>query len=427
MDATVSPKKRIFLWTLYDFANSIAVIVFALYFSQWLVVDQGVSDLWYNLIFVGSTILVLLTAPVLGAIADKRGVQMPYLRRATALQFVALLAASLLAVAFPAHRGIVFGAAISFLIANWLYQLTFTFYNALLVDIAPPERQGRVSGLGQAANLFGSVVGLLVTLPLATGAIYLFGNPGRQQTFLPAVVLFFALALPMLLLFKDRRPARDIRINVKGEYRQFIKAFRSLTRYPGVGRYLLAYFFFNDAMLTAQNNIAIYLEQVFHVIDKTKSLFLLGVFVTSVLGALVSGRIADRIGLKRSLLILLACWIAIFPIIGALTNFVAFSLFAACMGILFGATWTVTRAVMAYLIPSGRINEGFGYYTLAERFSTFVGPIAWGLITYFLADHGVFRYQAAMMSMGVFVLIGFLIARKIPGERQGSVIEKAPA
>ena len=44
-------KKNIFFWTLYDFANSIVAIVFFLYFSQWLVVDKGVPDFWYNMIF----------------------------------------------------------------------------------------------------------------------------------------------------------------------------------------------------------------------------------------------------------------------------------------------------------------------------------------------------------------------------------------
>jgi len=64
-------RKNIFLWTLYDFANSITTIVFFLYFSQWLVVDKGVPDFWYNMIFTASSVLLLLTAPVLGSIADK--------------------------------------------------------------------------------------------------------------------------------------------------------------------------------------------------------------------------------------------------------------------------------------------------------------------------------------------------------------------
>lgn len=422
MESVPLQKKRVFLWTLYDFANSIAIIVFTLYFSQWLVIDQGVQDLWYNLLFVGSTILVFGVGPVMGIIADKRGVQMPYLRLTTTLQFIALVVASILAVAFPEHHGVVILAALAFMVANFLYQLTFIFYNALLPNIAPPERHGHVSGIGQAGNFLGSVTGLVLTLPLATGAIYLFGNPGRAQTFLPSVILFFVLALPALILLKDTREARNISVRVAEEYRNFFQSFRSLIQNPGLGRYLLAFFFFNDAMLTAQNNIAIYLEQVFHVVDKTKSFFFLGVLLTSVVGALVSGRIADKIGLKRSLMILLSCWTAFFLVLGMITSFVTFAVFAAGMGFLFGATWTVTRAVMAYLTPVEHLNEGFSWYTLAERFSTFIGPLAWGLITYLLLPQGVFRYHVAMASMSAFVLIGLLIARKIPSDKKTPVV-----
>ena len=84
-------RKNIFLWTLYDFANSIVSIVFFLYFSQWLVVDKGVSDLWYNMIFTIGSAILLLTAPVLGSIADKTGRQLFYLNTTTVLVFILYL------------------------------------------------------------------------------------------------------------------------------------------------------------------------------------------------------------------------------------------------------------------------------------------------------------------------------------------------
>ena len=46
-------RKNIFLWALYDFANSIIMIVFLFYFSQWLVVDSGKPDWWYNATLIG--------------------------------------------------------------------------------------------------------------------------------------------------------------------------------------------------------------------------------------------------------------------------------------------------------------------------------------------------------------------------------------
>src|SRR5260370_8396317 len=66
-------KKNLFLWSLYDFANSIVFINFLLYFSQWLVIDGGLSDFWYNATFPISTVLLFITAPSLAAYNDKHG------------------------------------------------------------------------------------------------------------------------------------------------------------------------------------------------------------------------------------------------------------------------------------------------------------------------------------------------------------------
>lgn len=409
-------KKNIFLWTLYDFANSISVFVFFVYFSQWLVIDNKVADIWFNLIFVGSTILLVFTAPIFGSIADKTEARMPFLQILTVLQFLALLVVSLLALLSPNSFPVVFWTAFAFLFANYFYQFSFVFYNPILDSLAPRSLQGFVSGLGQSANWLGEVAGALLTLPLLSGAVFLIGSPGRVQTFLPATLLFFLFSLPMLLLFKEKIQVKKVKIDVILEYKLAVRSFIDLCKTHGIGRFLLGYFFFNDAMLTAVNNFPIYLERVFKIPDQTKSLLLLAVLATSAIGALVVGFISDKIGLKKTLLIILGSWVVIFPLNASMTNFTYFAILTIIIGFLFGATWTVTRAVMIYLSPAERLNHAFSYYTMAERFSTFIGPVSWGLITLFLVNTGSLRYRVAMASMALFILIGFFIVRKIPSK-----------
>ncbi len=409
-------RKNIFLWTLYDFANSIVVVVFFLYFSQWLVVEHGVSDLWYNLIFVGSTVLLIITAPIYGIIADKTGRRLFFLRVTTIWMFVFLLAASLIADFSPQ---LFFWAGLAFMVGNYFYQFSFSFYNPMLHDIARPSLQGFVSGLGQMANWLGQIAGLLVTLPLAAGTIYLVGTHGRAQTFLPATILFFILSLPMLFVFKDPVGSRKADVNIRQEYKKFFHSFRELIRLPGIGRFLLAYFFFNDAIITVINNFPIYLDRVFGVSDRTKSLVLVAILITSALGALISGWVSDKIGLKKTLIIILFGWVIAFPLMASQRNFTYFAVIGILMGFLFGAVWTVARAVMSYLSPDTQLNYSFSFYTLAERFSTFIGPLGWGLTILLLSHLGTVRYHVAMMLMGVFVFVGLLIVRKIPGHSSG--------
>jgi len=246
------------------------------------------------------------------------------------------------------------------------------------------------------------------------GLYVIIGDAGRVQTFLPATILFFALSLPMLLFFKDAGIRTAIKIKPIAEYRNFFSSFKTLLKFPGVGRYLLGYFLFNDAVLTASNNFPIYLQQVFGVSDKTKTFLLVGILITAALGALISGWISDKIGLKKSLLWILGGWTVLFPILSSLTDFRYFVIGAVFMGILYGSTWTVTRAVMAYLAPADQLDYAFSYYTLAERFSTFLGPLSWGLVTLLFVRYGPMRYHIALLLMSVFIFAGLLVVKKIP-------------
>lgn len=409
-------KKNIFLWALYDFANSIPVIVFFLYFSQWLVIDNNVPDIWFNLLFVLSTLLLALSAPIGGVISDKIGVKMPFLTGITILTILGFLSISLVTTLLPINSTTIAFAAILFLLTNYIYQLSFAFYNPLLFDLASEKVRGFISGIGQFAGLSGQVVGLLVTLPLATGTIVLLGHPGRAQAFLPSTIIFIILALPMLLLFKEAKKPRKVQIRLTYEYSQAFRSFKSLVKTPGLGRFLLAYFFFNDALLTVTNNFPIYLEQVFKISDKVKSLLLMGILIASAFGAIIVGWIADKIGLKKTLMIILIVWLGIIVLLGVQTNLNYFIIIGIMAGFFYGATIAVNRAVMIYLSPKNKLAHSFGYYILFERFATLAGPLTWGLITLLLVQTGSLRYQIAMISMAIFVLIGLLIVRKIPAE-----------
>lgn len=404
-------KKNISLWTLYDFANSIVIVVFFLYFSQWLVVEKGVSDFWYNMVFALGSALLLLTAPAFGSLADKNGRHQKYFNRISILMFLCFLGTALIAL-FLSHNIIL--AVLFFLLANYLYQFSFVFYNAFLGFLAPREKQGLISGIGQAGNWAGQMVGLLITIPFASGAVYLVGEAGRAQTFLPAVVLFIILATPMLLFFKLPSKTNTLeRASLKEEYKNVWSSFKELVRERNMRYFLLAYLFFNDAITTVLNNFPIFLENVFSVSDYTKSLILIGGLATSVLGALFSGFVSDRVGLRKTLLVVIGSWVILLPLLGLLKSFYLFVLSAVLMGFLFGAIWTVTRAVMASLTPPHKLNFGFSFYTLAERVSTFLGPITWGLITSVLYSLGADRYRVAIASMAVFAAIGFYFIRKV--------------
>ncbi|KKT86821.1 MAG: Major facilitator superfamily [Microgenomates group bacterium GW2011_GWA1_Microgenomates_45_10] len=404
----MNTRRNVFLWVLYDFANSIISIVFFLYFSQWLVIEQGIPDIWYNLAFPIAAVLLLLTVPTTGVLLDK------YWRRIAGLRYTTIGTAVLYGFcSYLAAHGQTIEALVVFTIGLYFYLLSFTFYTPLLNDIASPEKRGRVSGYGIAANYLGQIAGLLIALPFATGSLNLFSGSQRAETLLPAVMVFFLLALPMLILFKEP-PAQKIEFSYKTEVRRSLRETKTLFTIPGVFAFLTAYFFFNDAILTASNNFAIFLEQVWKISDTTKTYLMLGILATSALGGLVSGQIADRVGHKRTLIYILSGWLIILPLIAWITDFKLFVVAAIIMGLWFGSNWTVSRSVMSYLCPRDKHNLTFAYFGLVERVSAFVGPIVWGLVLSNAISLGPSRYRLAATVLTVFVFFGLLAMRKVP-------------
>ena len=66
------------------------------------------------------------------------------------------------------------------------------------------------------------------------------------------------------------------------------------------------------------------------------------------------------------------------------------------------------RAYLSTLLAKEEMTYGFSFYTLAERFATFVGPLTWGGII--LGTGGSpLGYRLAVGTMTGFVIAGLLI------------------
>ncbi len=177
---------------MYDFANSIVFINFLLYFSQWLVLDGGLSDFWYNATFAISTVILFFSAPVLAAYTDKFGNRKFFLNIATFGTAIFYVLA-----AFSAMQGYhIFLIALFFLLGQYFYQLSFVFYNPLIEELCETSHRGRVSGIGQFSNALGQVVGLAIMLPLAGSRL--------APLLPPSVAIFILLALPMMIFYKEK-------------------------------------------------------------------------------------------------------------------------------------------------------------------------------------------------------------------------------
>ncbi len=153
------------------------------------------------------------------------------------------------------------------------------------------------------------------------------------------------------------------------------------------------------------------MERVFGVPDMTKNFLLMAVLTMSALGGMASGWIADKIGALKTLKYILIGWIILIPLIALSKSLISLSILSATVGILIGSVWTVARAYLSEILKKEELGYGFSFYTLAERFATLLGPLTWGgIIAIFGTQHT--SYRIAMISMTLFVLIGFITLTK---------------
>ena len=251
---------------------------------------------------------------------------------------------------------------------------------------------------------------MLITLPFVNG-LTLFGQPGRAQALLPAVIIFGLLALPMLLLYREEKNITRNDAQNK-EKPNIIALFKSVFSFKPLAFFLLAYFFFSDALLTFGNNFPLYLETVHHVTDTVKSVLTAGILILAAIGAVVFGKIADKKGKLKTLKAILIIWCFIFLAMVLVTSFKALIPIFLFAGILFGAVWGVSRALVGELAPSHLIASSYSFYVVAERFATFVGPALWSIALIVMGE-GVQGYQTGLLFLSMLLIISLFVLKKV--------------
>jgi UMF1 family MFS transporter len=216
-----------------------------------------------------------------------------------------------------------------------------------------------------------------------------------------------------MLLFFDEQHKRRPHLSLKKQVDHTLQQTKTVLRSRNVALFLLAFFFFNDAISTLANNFSIFLEQVWGIADTAKTYLMLLILVMCAIGGLVSGYLADRFGHRRVLMIILLSWLVLLPIMAYARSFTLFVILTAILGLWFGANWTVSRTMMSHVAPKGQHNLAFTYYSLAERASSFVGPLVWGGIVSGLFSLGSERYRIGMVVLTVFILFGVVTLHKV--------------
>jgi UMF1 family MFS transporter len=300
-----------------------------------------------------------------------------------------------------------------FVLANIGFEGGLVFYDAFLPGITSAKSYGRVSGYGFAMGYVGALVVLLIVnfmLPDSTQADYIFFV---RLSFVVAAGFFLLFSLPMFIFVPEPPQTLEHRPSFfRAGISESKKTFRALfiTReYPQIARFLVAFFIYNDGILTVIAFAAIFAEHILQMSDKDIIVFFAIVQTSAVLGSIVFGIITDKIGPRKTIMITLVIWSAI--AIGAyfVQTVIVFYVVALAAGVAIGSSQSASRSFMALLTPRDREAEFFGFYDgLCGKASAVVGPLVYGVI----AD--VTNERFAVLMIGLFFLIGLLILKGVP-------------
>ena len=417
------------------FNNLFARSILTFFFPLWVEEQVGSGGLLsgaglVNAATAVSALFVVLTAPVLGAVADLRQRRVPYLLVLT-VAAVALTAALDLA-------GGVFVALALFVAADLAYQSALVFYNALLPGVSAGRGAGRISGYGTGAGYFGTILALVSLNVFVTDAEAIrlslgpfggwleTGGEPYSNAFLPTAVLYLVLSLPAFFLVPDPAVRARRPLDPGAAYRDVVRTVRNLRAYGGVGTFILATVLYTDAANTAIANMALYGRVVFGMDGTEVRNLLLFSTVFAVVGSVVFGFTTDRVGPKRTLAGVILLWLlAIVLAAGAVGTWMLF-LAGPVVGVALGGMWTVGRVMLVALSPPEKLGEFFGLFSLAGKVSAVFGPALTAAFL-FVFGGGPVGYRISIGSLAVIMAAGLFFLLRVPDVRpEGKVDEFAP-
>ncbi|MGQ9571216.1 MAG: MFS transporter [Thermodesulfovibrionales bacterium] len=199
---------------------------------------SGLGDLWWGRAISLSMAIVAISSPFLGGIADYGGIKKRLLIFYTIISGSSITSFSILS------EGMIFEGFIMIIFANIGMEGGLVFYNSFLPRIAPLDYQGRVSAWGFGVGYIGSVLSLLLALPLV--------RIGKYDAIWIMVASFFMLfSIPAFLFLPSdtKREVSAIQAGMKG-LKYTINTLKEIWNKKEARKFLISYFIYEDGVNT---------------------------------------------------------------------------------------------------------------------------------------------------------------------------------
>jgi MFS transporter, UMF1 family len=417
-------RKPVLSWALYDWANSafattVMAGFFPTFFKQFWSVGADPTESTVRLGIANGVagFIVAILAPMLGAIADKGG------RRKQFLLAWTLVGALATGAMFFVGRGEWQLAALLFVLATMGFSGAIVFYDSMLLDVARPEELDRVSAFGFAAGyLGGGVLFLLNVLMTLKPAWFGLADAGEavRWSFMTVAVWWLLFSIPLLRNVRPTYAAAPLpaAAAIRSGFAELADTVRHVSRYRSIVLFLIAYWFYIDAVNTIIKMAVDYGLTLGLPVAGLLTALLLTQFVAFP-AALVFGYLGDRIGAKRGILLGLAVYCAVTIYAYFLDTTAEFYAMAVVVGLVQGGVQSLSRSLFGQLVPPGKNAEFFGFYNMMGKFATVLGPLLVALVAGVTGDA-----RASILSLLLLFAVGIVLLLRVPRLTPAGGIER---
>jgi len=414
-------RRAIFAWCLYDWANSpyitlITTFVFSTYFTQGVAPTPEKGAAWWGWTMGASAIVIAILSPVLGAIADRGGRRKPWL---LALSLIIAAGSLVLWWATPGGGSVTL-SLVCVAVSIIAFEISMSFYNAMLPGLVKPSHLGRVSGWGWGLGYLGGLaclaLALFVFIQPETAP---FGLDKKTQEHVrivgPLVAIWMVLfSLPLFFVTPDIAGERvPVNRAIREGLKQLADTVREVRQYKEIVRFLVARLLFMEGINTLFTFGGIFAAAVFGLQQNEIIMFGILLNVTAAAGAFGFAWMDDIVGSKPTILLgVFAIFLLGIPLL-LITSTFWFWILGGGIGLFFGPVQAAARSLMARMAPPDKETEMFGLLTLSGKAISFLGPITVATVIDLTGDQ-----RLGMATVLPYTLVGGIIMLTLKAPRQ---------
>lgn len=401
-------------WILYDVGNSAFVLlstaVVPIYANSLLEAagESNIVSTWGYMQTIASLIIALLM-PILGSIADVQGMKIKF--------FIGFFGTGVLACcAMALPLGWVAFLAVCMLATIGLNG-SLTFYDSMLIDTTTNDRMDQVSSHGYGWGYVGSTIPFIACIALIFTGPSAFGwstAACTRASFIITALWWAAFTIPLISSYRQthyRETADHMRDAVHGTFAELGHTFREISRNKPLWMFMVAFFFYIDAVNTVISMSTSYGTQLG--IDSTQ--LVLALLVTQFVAfpcAIAYGRLARRFGCKPMIMAAIIAYLGIVCFAAFfLRSATEFWILAILVGMFQGGIQALSRSYYGKIIPKSHANEYYGFYDIFGKTASILGTFIVAATTSATGNASL-----GVLSIGVLLVVAlvFLVLQHDP-------------